>query len=347
MRTGWTCRGCQPADQERLERCWQAQQAELKTRLPRAMGAPAECQVAVDGGDPAGWQVRAALFLPQRTVVAQVSHTDAEAALEQVAANLGRALKVSDNGAPDAMPNRQIFEVLVPLLERFAATGNAAAFLAFVRPLMKLLAGYARRELRILVRERTLPAAQVTPTDVLDETLVRAWERFQRRPREMPLDLWLIQLIDQNLDELTRGAVHESMERRMPVPTEEPHSSWDDNWIARPGEPETVGFSELLPGRPGIEVWDRLDGEMRQAALAEFLGELSRAQRQALIFHAVEGYDPAEIADFQDRPVDDVLEDIAAARQILWHRTEVEDGLSDVEQRFSQAEDRSARRRRK
>ncbi|HUG94458.1 MAG TPA: sigma factor-like helix-turn-helix DNA-binding protein [Planctomycetaceae bacterium] len=351
MRTGWTCRGCDRADEDRLRSLWQTREDELQARLPHRSGGRIELQLALEhGGDCSEWDVRAALFLPGRTCVAQAASESPEAALDQIGGELVRALEAHNglDGQPAGSPlTRQTFQAVSPLLERFAETANGGAFLAFLRPLVKSLEGYVRRELRILIRDRALPAAQVTAADVLDEALVRCWERFDRRPRDLPLDAWLVRLIEESLNEFARGAAHESIERRMPLPTEEPHSSWDDTWVARAGEPESIGFAELLPGRPGIDVWDRLDADSHQAALTEMLAQLSRPQRQALIFHAVEGYDPAEIADFQDRPVEEVLADIATARQILWHQTEGEDGISDIEQRFARAGGRPARRRRK
>jgi DNA-directed RNA polymerase specialized sigma24 family protein len=348
MRTEWTCRGCDSTEQERLHLLWKARQAELKSRLPPGPDERAELQiVAEQGQDRSRWNFRAALFLPDQTCVAQAAGDDAEQALGRLVSALGDGLEVRAELAADGAAARPTFHALEPLLEGFARAANGAAFLALLRPVLKSLNGYVRRELRILASERALPTAQVTAADVLDEVLVRAWERFERRPRGMKLDVWVVRLIDECLDESARGAAHESIQRRMPLPSEEPHSSWDDTWVARAGEPESIGFAELLPGRPGIDLWDRLDGDVRQAALAELLGQLSRPQRQALIFHAVEGYDPAEIADLQDRPLDDVLEDIATARQILWHQTAGEDDLSDIEQRFSRTTDRPGRRRRK
>jgi DNA-directed RNA polymerase specialized sigma24 family protein len=351
MRTRWTCRGCDRIDQQRLEHLWETIRAPLDERLKRRPGNRVQLEIAADrNGDGTDWSFDAALFLPTDALAAHAATGRPEAGLQQIATELAGGLEASPLGQPrdrDGAALRRSFRTIAPALERFSRDRHGAAFLAFLRPLVRSLADYVRHELRLLVRERALPPAQVTATDVLDEALVRAWEGFDRRPSGLALDVWVVRLIDENLDEFARGAAHESIERRMPLPVDEPHSSWDDTWVARAGEPETIGFAELLPGRPGIDVWDRLDGETRQAALAELLGQLSRAQRQALIFHAVEGYDPAEIADFQDRPVDDVLEDIATARQILWHQTEAEDDLADIEQRFAETATRTTRRRRK
>ena len=351
MRTRWTCRGCDRADHERLERLWEAARAPLQERLSPRAGDQVQLQISADrNGDGTDWEFDAALFLPGAALTAHFAGGRPEPGLRHIAGELARALEASAASATrdtDGAALRRSFQTIAPTLQRFSRDRHGGAFLAFLRPLVRSLADYVRHELRLLIRERALPAAHVTATDVLDEALIRAWERFDRRPDGLTLDVWMVRLIDESLDEFARGAVHESIQQRVPLPNDEPHSSWDDTWVARAGEPETIGFAELLPGRPGIEAWDRLDGETRQAALAELLGQLSRPQRQALIFHAVEGYDPAEIADFQDRSVDDVLEDIATARQILWHQTEAEDDLADIEHRFAQAGPRTARRRRK
>jgi RNA polymerase sigma factor (sigma-70 family) len=86
------------------------------------------------------------------------------------------------------------------------------------------------------------------------------------------------------------------------------------------GEEESFRVEDLLPDSHGNEIWNHLDANEQTDRLLSLLDELPPAQRQAFLLHALEDYDPAEIAMLQDRPEDQVKADIEAARQWLKER---------------------------
>jgi DNA-directed RNA polymerase specialized sigma24 family protein len=287
-------------------------------------------------------------------IAAESTAGTVEGALDEVVRRLARevdryldSLRAEDRQPEAATRRRRHRETLMPVLERMHAENRARAFFAFLEPALRSVAPHARRELRVLQTEGTVPTGQIVVADVLDEVLVRAWDRFTRRPKDLPVDLWLIQLIHDALGELAREPAHQSLGDALPMQRRRPvdiHLS-EDSWTERPEYPESVELSELLPGAPGIDAWDRLDLELKQVALDRLLGELSPLERHALILNAVEGFDPAEIADFQDRPRDDVLADIEDARRVLQQRVMGDDLLSTIEREFEQQEGARKRRR--
>jgi RNA polymerase sigma factor (sigma-70 family) len=91
-------------------------------------------------------------------------------------------------------------------------------------------------------------------------------------------------------------------------------------WAALLGYDDSFTLEDLLPGSEGTEVWDQLDAEEQRRQLLALVAELPKPQRQALLLHALEDYDPAEIAMVQDRPESQVKADIEAARKTLKER---------------------------
>jgi DNA-directed RNA polymerase specialized sigma24 family protein len=176
-----------------------------------------------------------------------------------------------------------------------------------------------QRELSVREDEATLIGEELDAADVLDEVLVQAWEQFSQRDRKLPLDLWLVRLADEALDRLSQQVAEVSIDDETPS-TGESRPAEPEDWIEQVGYPETMDFSELLSDGPGVDSWDDLDLETRQAHLAELLGTLDRDQRQAFVLSAAHGFDSAEIADFQNRSRDSVEADITQVTESIRQR---------------------------
>ena len=98
-------------------------------------------------------------------------------------------------------------------------------------------------------------------------------------------------------------------------PADDEEDPLRDAWTEPGGYPQTVELAELVTGHPGVDAWDRPGVEGN--SLSEALGKLPRDQRQALVWHLIDGFSVAEIADFQQRSADEIEEDIRLAQQAL------------------------------
>jgi DNA-directed RNA polymerase specialized sigma24 family protein len=107
---------------------------------------------------------------------------------------------------------------------------------------------------------------------------------------------------------------------------------------------ETVELGELLPGNWGGAAWDGMDVEVKQAHLASLFAKMSREQRQAFVLNVVDGFNVAEIADFQGRKVAAVQADIAAATTNVQRQLQLEES-PDAEEPFARRELRQFRRK--
>lgn len=345
----WTFTGCDDTQEAAVVQQWQQRQLELEAKINSLELEPSELRLAVEHqADSPAWQMHAALHLPLKTLVAEGAADDFPPVVEAVIDGLsGEIDRLELPSTEPAAVRREGLHAVVPFLERFHAAGRSDSFLAFLAPLLRPMRRHVRRELRVMRIEGAVPEEQITPADIMDEILVRAWERFGKRPKDKSLDVWVLQLVHEALQDAIRGQIQQSLEDRVPFPYEESQEYWLNQWTDNVGLPESTSLRELLPGHPAADDWDRLDIETKSVSLGELLSLLPWEQRQALVLSAVEGYEPATVADIQDRPIEQVEADLAAARQTLSHNLEVEGFLPEIEHRIEEPGGRDTRRRRR
>lgn len=271
----------------------------------------------------AWFEGRAVIHLPTGTLVAEANDKEPRVVLDQLADTLVREVKRhKEQVRRDYVFKRKEraradLSAAGPLLERDREVGRRQDFFQLLRPLLGFLRDHARRELRILELEGVLHRNEVSVADVLDEVLSRAWERFADRPRRLGLDLWLTNLLHEILKTWVKqeprphvSLAERAAEEAEPVGEQE----W---WAALLGHDGTFTLEDLLPGSEGTEVGDELVAEEQRRQLMALVAGMPTLQRQAFLLHALEDYDPAEIAMLQDRAESKVRADIEAARSML------------------------------
>jgi RNA polymerase sigma factor (sigma-70 family) len=256
-----------------------------------------------------------------------VSHTGSslEQALDGAADTLEKTLKRTldrkDSLFKRRAGARAEFTAVDPLLQHDAAIGNQEEFLTLLRPLLGHLRDHATRALRILEINELLPPDQVTAADLLNEVMARAWLRFAGRPRQMSLDLWLVNVLDETLDEMIKPKPR--MKKSLDQHADEVHSEdvpqVDDQewWVWLLGEDETITLGEAIPSGESASAAEQLEAEELKDRVHALLGELPKARRQAFVLNVLEAYDLFEIAMLQDRSETEVQADIEAARNML------------------------------
>ncbi len=310
--------GCTKEEQEELQRCWEERQQRFYARAEAMQDEPASLQgVASQHEEPPRWRLHSALYLPGRTLVVEESRDDPCEAIDAVISRLVEEADRLEDRPEKATLRREGLHGIVPLLERCRREGRSDIFFAWLTPLMGSLAAHIRRELRLREQEGDIPPGRTDPSDILDETLLRAHQEFDRRPAKRPLDLWLLQLADEAIDRSSQELAEVSLDDRVARPTEEPRESQRDSWVEWATVSDTVELADLLPDIPSADRWDSLDMEARQAETEKLLARLPRIQRQALVLHTVYGFSSSEVADFQNRPESEVLYEINEARRTL------------------------------
>ena len=339
MQIHWTCEGCDQDDETRLEQHWEKVQRELDGKLAALTEVASELRLAVyheDSGPP--WQIHAALHLPGHALVAESRGRTCEESLNRILNELSDRIDRMDE-TPQLVPLqlRQTQEML-PFLAQCKQQKRSRAFFSFVAPIVETLTPYVQQELQIRERDE-VGSNGLTTTDVLDETLLRAWDRFADRAGELPLNLWLVQLVDQVLDESDEDVVGQSLDDEQIDRVNGWVGADQDEWVEQASYPEAIDLAELLPGDGGVDAWDRMEANIKQAHLAEILGEMPRERRQAFVLNLAHGYNAAEIADFQDRTADEVKADIVRATGEV-RRAVTEASAPDLQERFDRAKGR-------
>lgn len=341
MKSHWVFNGCDELVKTSLESYWSKKLARLEKLLVPYRPDLQDLRLTIyrheQSPQRAWYEGRAVIHLPTGTLVAQSNDKEPQAVVDRLADTLAREIKRhKEHVRKDYVFKRKEraradLGAAGPLLERDREVGHREDFFRLLQPLLGFLRDHASRELRILELEGTVPRGEVTATEVLDEVLCRAWERFAERPKHLGLDLWLTDLLHEVLETWVKqeSRPHVSLAEHAPEGTVSvDEQEW---WAALLGYDDSFTLEDLVPGSEGTEAWDELAAEEQRERLLSLVAELPNPQRQAFLLHALEDYDPAEIAMLQDRTESQVKADIAAARRTLQERLLASGQAGEVE----------------
>lgn len=328
MRYRWLCVGCDTAEEQTLAAAWEDLQAGLDARL-ETLDQPADDAAVVitkesqdaDDESPA-WEVLATVTLPAKCVTASAEGDDAKAALEQAVRRLLLRLDRFDqaDGAAERPSQREAMEEIVPHLADARRRANMRAFSALLYPVLRRLRRHASRELAVREIEGHLLEGEWDIDELVNETLLLAWENFEKRPASVGLQAWLVGLFGQVLERAAQLQTDEVLlsgselpARRVPLDEE----ASEDQWVENFDDAEELSLSDLLPGERVLDVWEQLEPERREVGLNRLLGRLSHEQRQALILAAEHGLEDHELADVMGVSVPAAQAMVTEARQEL------------------------------
>ncbi len=276
------------------------------------------------------YEARGVVRLPTGTLVCHREGKDVFALVDEIVDNLVRQVKRhrelvrKDYLYKRKNRARRDLAAAEPLLVQDKQRGRREGFFRLLRPLLHFLSDHAARELRVLELEGVLHPGEVSVEDVLDEVLTEAWQRFDRRPKQVALHVWLTELLHEVLDRLIKqeprehGSLEEEvLETVEDLPVHEVAVGEDEWWAALLGYTETLTLEDLVPDCETTAEWDTLETEAQREQIMQLVRRLPTRQRQALLLFAVEDYDPAEIALLQNRSEEEVRRDIDAAREQL------------------------------
>jgi DNA-directed RNA polymerase specialized sigma24 family protein len=334
MRYIWTYSGCDKTDEEQLARLWKDRQAEVDAKVATLSGNDSTLarMLIEHSDDNPAWVIRSVLYLIDGAVASEISHDDLSAALDATVADLSQQLDLLlDQPFDGKQRPREATDKVAQVCASLHRSKRSQDFVATLWPLVRSLSRYARREMQMRQSDGNLPAGRTSVPELLDEVTLAAWEQFSKKPGDLSLQLWLVKLIDEALDRAQQSIAQQSLEDRQPPPDSGIRDVERSEWVEFPTEEESIELSRLIPDSPGLGAWDELDIESKQSQLDDIFNHLPRLQRQVLMLHLVEGFNRAEIADFQDRSESEVDDDLGEAAQIV-RRMFQEQGLLQMEE---------------
>ena len=267
------------------------------------------------------YETRAALRVPGRSLVAQVSNGELHAAFDLLADALVIALKSHSKSVKDISRQQRKKETFsnlydsLPMLITDEKEDRKDSFIALLRPLANFLEKQAERELTFLEMDGLISPGFITVKELVDDTIGLAWKNFASKPGDKSLEHWLTGLLYEQLQ------VVEWEYNRVISPEREEHllrlnESTVSNVMADIDvHDSSLLLSEILPDNQTTDSWELLSDDEQKYCLYDVMGELYTLMRQSYLLNVIEGYDADEIAQIQGRPYADVQEDIVRAKK--------------------------------
>ena len=150
------------------------------------------------------YRVSVTLDVPEKVIAAKEENHELEVAIRQAFAEIDSQVepwKSSRRGEHfwkrlarrDELRNRKISAALEDLDDR-------EGFLSLVSPYLDRLTEFVRHAFNYAQARGDLPRGALTPEDIVDDTLVRAYNEFLKRPKVKHVGSWLVDLAGKQLE---------------------------------------------------------------------------------------------------------------------------------------------------
>jgi DNA-directed RNA polymerase specialized sigma24 family protein/ribosome-associated translation inhibitor RaiA len=324
MQVQWIFEGCAAPTKEKCRAYWEKKQQRLERLLAGIPSNSKNLRLAVyhQAEQIEKFEVRGVLLLPGRTLAVQSVHQFLFAALDGLADKLvSVSQKYKRQSAQFVRRQRrqQISDNLVaaqPLLVSDKTADRKESFFRTIRPLLGFLERHARNEIKIHELEGTLDPGQVEPADMVNEVVVLAWENFDKKKKDLTLELWLFHLLHEILSRAAQNSQFVSLDQHFPLADID--STAEPDWFEEVlGYQEELSLAELLPDYDQTDAWERLDDLDRNLHFNNVLQKFPSCQRLAYLLHALSEYSAKDVAEIQDRDVKKVEDDIQKSTEAI------------------------------
>lgn len=205
----------------------------------------------------------------------------------------------------------------------FSISDQQESFFSLVSPHLEKLIHFVRHVIRSAEAHGDLAEGRVAPADVVDATLLRAYDEYQKDPARGEIQSWLIQLAAQELETEIRRSKRErnrtiSIEGGIPEtpPTQEVGSLGEDIlYFYQPDEDLKV--EDVIPDLKVPTPEQQVENNELRRCVRLALASMPRQNRRALLFRYVQGLRGQELAKLIGKPAADVNRMIEDARAHL------------------------------
>jgi DNA-directed RNA polymerase specialized sigma24 family protein len=207
MAVDLTAQECPAELSEEVSQHWEQKQAQIEPLLQSWPKEQRKLHLNFSCRDK-GYTASVILCLPTATLIARTDQPFAEprAAIDRVARLLMEKTVQHQHSLAEEKAQRRCrqrerdFTGAQADLAAVHEERDRHTFFYILRPLLSHLREHARRELRLANLEGEIPPGELTLDDILDELLVRAYDRWGQRPADLPVDQWLLALLHEILD---------------------------------------------------------------------------------------------------------------------------------------------------
>ena len=225
-------------------------------------------------------------------------------------------------------------------LSRLAAERNKDEFFKQITPLLKPLASYIKRRLRVAYLTLEVQTPVATTGDLVDEVILEAYDNYERKASDLSLEQWLYQIANKKVDSyIARESSREKRRRSLETLTRAELRTLEEMPItadadAEPWLPEDLDDSEIPP-REFNAPSDRATPEEklgRKERLQLILRALARAPEQDLVvfdLFAIEGLPKESVAKIVKISPDEVPRIAQRVKARVLQEVEAERGSTE------------------
>ncbi len=194
-------------------------------------------------------------------------------------------------------------------LRKLASEGNRDEFFREIIPLLKPLRSYIKRRLRGagLTQRANIPV--LSSVDMLDDVVLEAYEKFNRKPKRLTLEQWLYRLANEELDRyVSKGRPTEKRRKNLETLTqtelrtleEMPITADADGEVWFPEELDDSEYQalEFLPAAfDDTPEQQQLERREQILEIIGTLAKLSKRERTVFELYVVEGFSKGAVAE--------------------------------------------------
>jgi RNA polymerase sigma factor (sigma-70 family) len=177
----------------------------------------------------------------------------------------------------------------VPLEER-----DRDALLDVLGSRLDIVSRFAAHEIAARLAAGDLFPGQVSVEDVVDAVVLEAAQRFAERPKDLPLDRWLMKLVLDQVEREVRRTRDEGGALRLEEASAMPGS--EDGLFDFYQPDEVVRLEDVVPVSALPTPEQVVERQDLQRTINQMLAHLPKQWRLALVLHEVEGCSIAETA---------------------------------------------------
>jgi DNA-directed RNA polymerase specialized sigma24 family protein len=270
------------------------------------------------------------LRLPSGQMAVQKSASTASAAVKAAAEDLLQQIskhkeilrnshKWQRRRVADYRPQAQVpFEKTVAAVQ--VPTASSEDIRSYVNANLSRLERFVDRELYFRETAEEIAADLLSKEEVIDEAIARALGDGLEKPERLALEPWLYRLAMQAIDDLAAGPPEDTASVPLEDSRRTPNVRGSDEPELQFHQPDEMLTGENVIADRRMATPEDIAYSDEMITLVQFALEgSSRADREAFILHAVEGFSEEEIAAITDRKPEEVTASIEKAREHLRH----------------------------
>jgi RNA polymerase sigma factor (sigma-70 family) len=219
-------------------------------------------------------------------------------------------------------------------LKELAAEQKKKAFFDKILPFLGPLRSYIKRRLRFAYLVGALKRGLLSSNDLLGEVVFEAYEEYDKKPKEVPLEIWLYRIANERLREYLRerGMEEEKIES-FETMREKELSGFEEKitadvegepWLLEELDDSDYHESEFLPPHFDATMPEKTDRKNEVRRIIRALSSVPFKKRLVFELFLMEGFSKEDVGYILDMPADDVPK---TAEQV---RSRVFQALSDT-----------------